>query len=220
MVTPQPLTELYSELIAVGQQLQLNLEMSRTSRRKNLVVILYSHVLSLFLRAIQETEDGHLAEASSAIYELVDAAFATVAAIRDPGVTQLFYQGDVLQRIYHRNATQALPRDISGRIRAISGLALAERAGMTQYFKSMGRVLRRNAVCAGRLPGEPAPAADDAPRGLLVPACEGMLLAARQVADYFGIHELDKEFYEPWTRYSALAGTTGKADAQSLESIH
>ena len=40
---------------------------------------------------------------------------------------------------------------------------------------------------------------------VLTPACESMFLASRIVADFFGIHNLDKEFYELWEDYAHLS---------------
>ena len=35
-------------------------------------------------------------------------------------------------------------------------------------------------------------------------ACESLLLSTRYVLDFFGIKDLDKEFYEQWHNYADL----------------
>ena len=187
----QPTTDLCVGLNALGQQLQLNLEMSRRDNRRNLVIILFSHVLDLYQRALGSAERGQIAETRALLTEIIDAAFATAAVISKPDIAFDFFDTDDVQRIFHRKTRQALPRNVRDRIKTLSAPALSAQAGLAEYYKAVDQIAVR------------ARSRDDLD-ALMIPACESLFLAARQVADFFAVHELDAEFREYMESYSAL----------------
>ncbi len=195
-----PLLELCAGLNALGQQLQLALEMSKHDKRKNLIIILYSHVLDLYQKTMESVEDGRLFEAKANLPAIIDGAFAAAAVIHHPAVAADFYDKQDVQRIFRSKSNLALPRDVRGKIRSITGLKLSARAGLAEYYRQLERIAER------------AQTSEDV-EAVLIAACEGMLMAARQVADFFAVRELDKEFYEYWSNYSKIVSGHGCAVA-------
>ena len=142
--TTETLSRLGDGMNAMGQHVQLSLELSKRDRRKNLLIILYSHILSLFQSVLQDVDKKRLDDACARLPDIIDSAFATAAVVKDPLVVGCFFDKDDVQQIYRRKAYQTLPRDISGRIRYLSGQHLAQQAGMSDYFTAIYRIVWGN----------------------------------------------------------------------------
>ena len=195
----------------MGQHVQLSLELSKRDRRKNLLIILYSHILTLFQSILQDMEEKRLDQACARLPDMIDSSFAAAAVVKDPLVVDCFFDEDDVQQIYRRRAYQTLPRDISGKIRYLSGQHFARRAGMSEYFAAIHRIVWGSEEAVrddpeGYLRGEAGGAAESIRLHPLIPACESMFLATRQVADFFRIRDVDKEYYEYWRDFSNLLG--------------
>jgi hypothetical protein len=187
--------ELCDAMLAMGQNLQLALEMSRTDRRKNLVIILYSHLLSLFQGVVEGRCASDRETLRKQVTELLDATFATVAAIQHRGLVDDFYTRNDRQRIFRRKRTQSLPRNVAGRIRLLSGAYFAQVAELSEYYASLHQLIESAAADGG------PPSAER----LMVPAGESLLLGTRQVTDFFGIRDLEKEYYKCWHSFLGLS---------------
>jgi hypothetical protein len=187
--------EVCGAMLAMGQELQLSLEMSRTDRRKNLVIILYSHLLSLFQQIAEKHCGSDLEPLRNLARELLDTTFAAVAAIYQRGVVDDFYTRDDRQRIFRRKFQQSLPRNVTKRIRLLSGSYFAEVAGLPEYYDNLRRLID----------SVPAEGDDKNPLDLMIPAAESLLLGTRQTTDFFAIRDLEKEYYKCWRTFVHLS---------------
>ncbi len=187
--------ELCDSMLAMGQNLQLGLDMSRTDRRKNLVVILYSHLLGLFQQAVEHRRGGDIEALRNLTRELLDATFATVAAVHSRGLVDDFYTRDDRQRIFRRKIHQSLPRNVAKRIRLLSGSYFAEITGLQDYYPGLRR----------RIDQVPVQKDQQDTTYLMIPAGESLLLGTRQVTDFFKIGDLEKEYYKCWHSFLHLS---------------
>jgi len=198
------LSQLGEGLNAMGQQMQLSLEISKRDRRKNLAIILYSYVLSLFQSILREVDDRHIANAYAKLPDIIDSAFATAAVVGNPATAECFFDDGDLQQVYHLNRVQSIPRDISGRIRELTGLYFARQIGLGDYFSAFHHILWRaeHRVREGHPTYQPT--MNTVELNPLVPACESMFLATRHIVDFFDVRDLDKEYYEYWHKFTDL----------------
>jgi len=190
--------DLCDSMLAMGQNLQLTLEMSRTDKRKNLVIILYSHLLNLFQQVVEKRLHESPEVLQTQVRELLDAAFATVAAVHHRTLVDDFYTANDRQRIFRRKIHQSLPRNVAGRIQLLSGSYFAEVADLSDYYSGL-----RERV-------DQMPSADKQTEidRLMIPATESLLLGTRQVADFFDLHDLEKEYYKCWQGFLGMSETT------------
>ncbi len=194
MIQPKgKLAELCSGMNALGQQLQLNLNMSRTDKQKNLVIILYSHSLTLFQEQLTCVNDARLPEFQRLLLQLLEASVATAAACGQRQLIDDFYEVGDRQRIYHLKAYQSLPRDVGGKISKLSGRYFAKIAGLSDYYDELRRHVDMDAV--------PVPECHQ----LSIVSCECMFLVMKSVTDFFRLEELDREYYLYWQQFLQLA---------------
>ncbi len=186
------MTELCSGINALGQQLQLGLQMSRTDRQKNLVIILFSHTLDVFQDMLACMEDKPVDNIRNQVVSLLDASVATSAACRKRQLVDDFYESGNRQRIYHRKAYQSLPRNVSAKISMLSGRYFAEMGGLIDYYSELRR---QTGIEQVHLPECSQ---------LSVVSCECMFLAIRSVSDFFRIRDLEKEYYLYWDQYMQI----------------
>jgi hypothetical protein len=203
----EQLSRLGEGLNAMGQQMQLSLEMSKRDRRKNLAIILYSRVLSLFQSILHGVDSGQFAEAYAILPDIIDSAFATAAVVNSEAAAECFFEGNTLQQIYRHKRCQDIPREVGGKIRDLSGHYFARQVGMAEYCSAFHHLLWRANKTTQEGRPEYLTAAGTIELNPLLPACETMFLATRQVADFFGIGDLDKEYYEYWRGFSKLVAS-------------
>ncbi len=186
------LDELCSGMNALGQQLQLSLNMSRSDKRKNLVIILYSHSLALFQNQLTCADGARLPEFQQLLLQLLEASVATAAACHQRRLVDDFYEAGDKQRIYHRKAYQSLPRDVGGKISKLTGRYFAKIAGLSDYYDELRRHVDMGAI--------PVPEC----RQLSLVSCECMFLVIKSVTDFFRLEGLDKEYYLCWQQFLRL----------------
>ncbi len=187
------MAELCASMNALGQQLQLSLEMSRTDKQKNLVIILYTHDLSLFQNMLVCTDTKRAPDARTLVMQLLDASFATAAACGHRRLIDHFYEAGNKQRIFHLRAYQSLPRDVGGKISKLSGFYFADIAGLTDYYAKLYGL-----VNVGTSPVTQC-------HRLSIVSCECLFLVIRSVVDFFRIRDLDKEYYQNWQQFLQFA---------------
>ena len=195
MKNKQEWQELCDAMLAMGQNLQLSLEMSRTDRRKNLVIILYSHLLNLFQQVVDKRCGGDMDTLRGLVRDLLDSTFATVAAVHSRGLVDDFYTRNDRQRIFRRKIHQSLPRNVAGRIRLLSGNYFAQIAELSEYYDALHHLIE----------GTSLQGAEAEPSDLMIPAGESLLLGTRQVTDFFSIRDLEKEYYKCWQSFLTLS---------------
>jgi hypothetical protein len=187
--------------------------MSNRSNQKNLLIILYGRILSLFQEVANFARRGRLSATRQLLRDLIDTLAAIAAVAKDPSLASHFIKQDDVPQLFRGKKHRPLPRDLDGVIAALTGRRLAKRAGMLEYYDA----LMKSLIAPSYLYlAEPGPVvvvpwetlAEPTLLGLpdvLNPACESLFLASRIVADSFGIQGLDRQYYELFATYSTLA---------------
>lgn len=192
------------DLNALGQQLTLPLELNPRDPRSNLILLLYGRVLGLFQDCLQHARRGRLSRARILVQGLLDSLMALAAALRDRQITRQFFAAGRVQHIFRSKKQRPLPGDLGQVITGLTGPGLARAAGLEAYYHALLACLPSPPVPRGTgvraLPGADQPYLI----GLLKLACEGLLLASRLLADFFGSHNLDQEYQRLWDAYAAL----------------
>lgn len=196
---------LCEEINALGQELALPLELSSGNPQGNLILLLYGRILSLFQQCIEYARRGRFSRARGLAHALLDTLMALAAVMQNALFSRYFFEAGQVQHIFRSRKRRPLPGDLGQVISRLTGPGLAREAGMESYYHELlDTLLSPSPLVPHGGHDYPTPIDGSDLRTLLQPACEGLLLASRLLADFFKTHSLDKEYQRLWETYAAL----------------